>query len=438
MHQFPARKAAAFLLALTIAVPGCTAMPAQTATSSATQNPSARDAAAVSELRSTLSRMVKQKQIPGAIVRIVQNGESLADIRVGFQDVEDRTSISENTIFRLYSMSKPITSVAIMMLAEDGKLSLDDPASRFLPEFEDMRVYSGGTLEDMQTVPIARPITIRDLLTHTSGITYHFTGNTPVHQYYRKYGVMRDTPVGRNPGDGAPARSLDQLVERIGKAPLLYQPGEHFAYSYSTTVLGAIIERASGMRLDRFMRTRIFDPLDMRDTGFFVQGTALDRFIVNYLATADGLEAIEDRNNTDYKDPDRLLDGGGAIASTAEDYLHFAEMLANRGEFRGRRLLSARSVDAMFLPRTHVEGLGPEKTPFGYGFAIGDAQSAAAGMQPANTYGWSGSGNTYFFVDPDHDAVALLMTQVLVGADSQDRTMLLRKAVNKAAEALIH
>ena len=390
---------------------------------------------ATEHLEAELSAMVERGEIPGAVVRIEQDGKTLADVRVGYQDVAAKTPLAEDSIFRLYSMSKPITSVAIMRLAEQGLLSLDDPASRFLPEFTDMRVYESGGVDDMVTVPLRRPITIADLLSHSAGITYHFAGVTPVHQYYRQHGVMRDTPVGRMPQDGPPARSLNELVERIAKAPLLRQPGEAFDYSYSTTMLGAIVERASGQRLDAALQTLIFDPLAMTDTSFFVEDADLSRLVTNYAALPGGLMPIETAETSEYRDHSRLLDGGGALAGTAADYLNFCRMLVDGGVFAGQRLFTDDSVRAMMTPRITAE-MPPLKASFGYGFALGDAGTEAAGLQPAGTASWGGSASTYFFVDPAAKATALLMTHMLVMPPLETSTNL-RKLVNKAATALI-
>ncbi|TNE61041.1 MAG: class A beta-lactamase-related serine hydrolase [Alphaproteobacteria bacterium] len=392
--------------------------------------------AEIAEATQSLQALVDTGQLPGAILIVEQKGKRLADITVGYQDVDKKTPLDKESVFRLYSMSKPITSVAIMMLVDRGLVRLDDPASKFLPALADMRVYESGTVDDMVTVPAERPITIHDLLTHTSGIPYHFTGNTPVHQYYRKHGVMRDTPVGRTPEDGEPAHSLSELVDRIGAAPLLYQPGQKFEYSYSTTVLGAVVEAASGQPLDVFLKENIFDPLGMTHTGFFIEDDALSHFVTGYAATEGGITAIEQPETSDYRDHKRLLDGGGALASTADDYLKFATMLANKGEYQGKRLLSSALVEKMFMPQTRIEGWGPHAIKFGYGFAIGDAETAAAGLQPDGTVSWSGSGNTYFFVNPDTGLVAELMTHVIVGGKEQGRTVVFRSLVNKLAMEL--
>ena len=391
--------------------------------------------AAVETLEAELSGMVERGEAPGALVRIEQDGKTLADVRVGYQDVASKTPLADDSIFRLYSMSKPITSVAIMMLAEQGKLALEDPASRFLPEFADMRVYESGGLDDMKTVPIRRPITIADLLSHSSGIAYHFTGETPVHQYYRRNGVMRDTPVGRLPTDGPAAKTLDELVARIGKAPLLRQPGEAFDYSYSTTMLGAVVERATGQRLDAALQGLIFDPLRMVDTGFFVEDAVLPRLVTNYAALPGGLTPIEQPQASEYRDHARLLDGGGALAGTVEDYQKFSRMLVDGGVSEGRRLLSEASIREMMVPRVTAE-VPPLSIGFGYGFALGDAASEALGLQPAGTASWGGSANTYFYVDPAATASVVLMTHVLV-MPPLETGQRLRKLANAAGQALI-
>lgn len=379
-----------------------------------------------------LSALVESGHYPGAIAILYRDGKVIEHARAGWLDVEKGESLPEDALFRFYSMSKPITSVAIMMLAEEGRLKLDDPASEYLPEFADMQVYVSGDVDDMQAVPVAAPITIAQLLSHNSGLTYHFGGDTPVHEYYRKYGVMRDTPVGRLPTDGEPAHSLDELVARLGKAPLLRQPGTGFEYSYSTTVLGAVVERVTGKRLDEALRQMIFAPLGMFDTGFYVSDKDLPRFTTLYSATGDGIAVAERPEKSDYRDRNRLLDGGGAVVGTAADYLRFAAMLANGGTLDGVKILSSQSVDEMFVPRVAVTGMSDVNIPFGYGFAIGTAETAAKGYQPAGTVSWSGSGNTYFFVDPETRLIGLLMTHELTGADIA-RSVEIRQVLNRAA-----
>jgi CubicO group peptidase (beta-lactamase class C family) len=376
----------------------------------------------------SLRALVDEGAIPGAVALLARHGEVVASSVVGWRDIAAAKPMTEDTIFRLYSMSKPITSVAILMLVEKGVLALDDPVDAFLPELADLHVYVSGDGENMVTEPARHSPTIAELLTHTSGITYHFTGNTPVHAWYRRHGVLRDTPVGRTPEDGPPARSLGELVRRIGEAPLLHQPGDQFAYSYSTTVLGAVIERVSGQSLDVFLEKRIFAPLGMSDTGFFVSDADLDRFVTNYMMTDKGLQTIESPESSDYRDRSRLLDGGGAIAGTARDYLRFALMLANGGELEGTRLLSAPSVAALFEPRVRLSEWD-SKTWFGYGFAVGDAASEAASELPEGAVGWAGSGNTFFWLWPGTGDVVVVMTQVITPSAAGGVGTRLRQAV---------
>jgi CubicO group peptidase (beta-lactamase class C family) len=392
----------------------------------------ARSPAAASLLRA-LQTLVDKTALPGAIAVIELDGRRIESARVGWQDVEASIPLREDAIFRLYSMSKPITSVAVMMLVEEGRLSLDDPAARYLPEFENMRVYVEGDLESLVTEPVRRPISIRDLLLHNSGIVYHFTGDSPVHRYYRRYGVMRDTPVGRSSDDGAPARSLDELVQRIGAAPLLHQPGSGFHYSYSTTVLGAVIERVTGERLDTALRRMLFDPLGMDSAGFVIDDDRLSRFTTLYTAVPGGIASVETLEDSDYRDPARLLDSGGAMVSTVGDYLRFARMLANGGELEGRRYLSEAGVEEMFKPHIMIPGPDSRSTGFGYGFLLGDAASEERGRQPQGTVGWSGSGNTFFFINPDTGMIGLFMTHVLTPPGNADRAAAFRQIMVLAA-----
>ncbi|MEY4762697.1 MAG: hypothetical protein RLZZ200_2553 [Pseudomonadota bacterium] len=371
-----------------------------------------------SDIAPQMQCLVDRGIIPGAVTLAWRDGHLIHQSAVGYRDIDQRVPMTRDTIFRLYSMTKPVTSVAIMMLVEQGRLTLDTGIDSLIPAFRDMRVYESGDVEHLVTVPVDRPITVRDLLTHSSGLTYHFTGTTPVHQYYRLHGVKRDTPVGTLPTDGPPARSLAELVERLGRAPLLRQPGQEFDYSYSTTALGHVIERVSGMPLDRFLETRIFRPLGMTHTSFFVQGPALRDFATLYLLDKGGLRMIEDSSATDYSNPARLLDGGGALASTAGDYLRFARMLANGGSLEGVRLLNPETVADML--RDHLpasaggKGMRPtERFEFGYGFQIGNETTVAGETLPAGAAGWDGSGHTFFWVDPRRKEAVVGMTQVL-------------------------
>ncbi|MCP5144388.1 MAG: beta-lactamase family protein [Gammaproteobacteria bacterium] len=380
-------------------------------------------------LREMLQQQVAANVIPGAIVLASRNGQLVTDIVVGYQDTNTGSPMRPDSLFRLYSMSKPITSVAIMMLVEQGRVALDQAVESILPELAGLQVYVSGPLDHMVTEPARRSITLRDLLTHSSGITYHFTGQSVVHAYYRKYGVMRDTPVGRTPEDGEPAHSLNELVGRIGRAPLLHQPGTRFAYSYSTTVLGAVIESVTGQPLDRALDEMVLGPLEMSDTGFFVEDSRLDRFMHNYALGDSGLIDIETPQQSDYRDRGRLLDGGGAIVGSAGDYLRFAQMLANGGELNGVRLLAEATVDQMLSPQVTADS-GGTPMAFGFGFAVGSKALGELGQSPADTAGWSGSGNTFFWVNRARREAMVFMTQVLATPPHTATINRLRAMVN--------
>jgi CubicO group peptidase (beta-lactamase class C family) len=391
---------------------------------------------AAQALQSALDGMVAAGELPQALVLIEQHGKPLIRLSAGYSDVESRKPIAEDAIFRLYSMSKPITSVGILMLMEQGKLSLSDPVGKYLPEMADLRVWDGSAADPASTVAAARPVTIEDLLLHRSGLTYEFMGDTPVQRWYRENGVARATAVASTKPQIAPAATLDQLVERLGKAPLLHQPGARFSYGFSTTVLGAVIERVSGESLDRFLKTRILDQLEMKDTTFVVSNVQAPRLVTGYVATAEGLKAVDRPETSEYRDPQRLRDGGGALAGTLEDYRHFAEMLAGRGLWHGHRLLRPETVDTMYTPHLRTGGGDHLDVPFGYGLAIGDAGTEARGGLPVGAGSWSGSANTYFFADPKHGLVAILMTNELTPGTFEQRTWKLREALDRAALAV--
>ncbi len=386
-------------------------------------------------LKGELDAMVAAGELPQALVLIEQHGKPLVEVATGYADIESRKPIAHDAIFRLYSMSKPITSVGVLMLAEQGKLALTDPLGRYLPEMADLRVWDGSAAAN--TVPATRPVTIEDLLLHRSGLTYEFMGDTPVQRWYRENGVARATAVASSGMQVPPAATLDELLARLGKAPLLHQPGARFSYGFSTTVLGAVIERVSGESLDAFLKARILSPLEMKDTAFVVSDAQAPRLVTGYAATAAGLRAVDRPEASEYRDPARLRDGGGALAGTLEDYRHFAEMLAGRGVWHGRRLLRAETVDALFTPRLRTGGGEHLDAPFGYGLAIGDTGTEARGGLPVGAGSWSGSANTYFFADPAHDVVAILMTNELTPGPFEARTWKLREALNRAALAAV-
>ena len=353
----------------------------------------------------------------GGIVTLIAREGKVVDVHAsGFQDVESRTPMRTDTIFRIASMTKPITSVAVMMLYEEGKLLLNDPVSRYIPAFKSMRVMEGGTM-----VPARREITIRDLLSHRSGITYGFLNNGPVGDAYRKEGVT----------DGLTATSmtLEQGIDKLAAQPLMSQPGAAWNYSLGVDVLGRVVEVASGKPLDGFLRDRIFNPLRMIDTSFEVPEAKWPRMATVYSPdNAGGIRPMKDPENfgdtymspiASYKPPKTYFSGGAGLTSTARDYGRFAMMLAGGGMIDGSRLLSPKTVELMASNHTAdipSGGLIGPGTAFGLGFQVVTDVAATQTIGSVGKYGWGGIYGTVFWVDPKEQLVAIMMVQRYPGS----------------------
>jgi CubicO group peptidase (beta-lactamase class C family) len=309
-----------------------------------------------------------------------------------------------DTIFRIYSMSKPITTVAAMMLFEENKLGLDDPVSKYIPEMKNLRVYVGPKDE---TVPALREITIRDLMRHTAGFTYGAFSDTPVDHMYRQQKVLdRNMP-------------LQEFVAKLAKIPLVYQPGTRFHYSVAVDVLGRVVEVVSGKTLDVFFNERIFKPLDMVDTAFYVPASKVDRFATNY---GPGLVMIDDPSKSPYLKPPKFFSGGGGLVSTARDYARFCQMMLDGGTLEGTRLLQSETVQMMTrnqlpshaLPMAMPAGAPTDKgLGFGLGFAVRMAADPKNPASPAGEYFWGGAASTGFSICPKNDTVVVALTQFM-------------------------
>jgi CubicO group peptidase (beta-lactamase class C family) len=355
-----------------------------------------------------MKKLVDQQKVAGAVAVVARQGKIVLFEAVGQQDIAAQKPMKRDTIARIYSMTKPITSVAVMILVEEGKLALDDPVAKYLPEFKDVKVFAGVKDGKQRLTKPERPPTIRDLLRHTSGLTYGFFGNTDVDQRYRKVNMLDR------------GSTLVDMAKKLGELPLLDQPGTRFRYSVSTDVLGRIVEVVSGEDFDDFLHDRIFTPLGMKDTGFAVSDGKLDRFAVSYgRKLFGGLRVMEAPQLSIYRRYPKLLSGGGGLVSTARDYIRFCQMLLNRGELNGRRVLRAESVEAMTtnqLPdKAYPIRLGVVRpgVGFGLGFSVVVEKTKDSKRSRVGEYGWGGAASTHFWISPKDDLAVVVLTQLM-------------------------
>ena len=358
------------------------------------------------KVKTAVQTAVDQKQTAGVVVAVARRGKLAMLEAFGKSDIAADKPMRPDAIFRIYSMTKPIVTVAAMQLVEEGKIKLDDPVSKYVPEFKDLRVHAGSGDE---TVPTKREVTMRDLMRHTSGLTYGAFDNTPVDLLYRQANLLNR--------DG----TLAGFAGKLGKLPLLYQPGTHFQYSVSTDVLGHLIEVVSGQPLDDCLQARVFRPLGMRDTGFFVPADKLDRLAVNYGPGDKGeLKVIDAPLTSPYRTRPKFLSGGGGLVSTARDYLRFCQMMLGEGELEGKRLLRPETVRDMT-----VNQLPPEALPmklgalpldgmgFGLGFSVRMAPTATAPAKSLGEFGWGGAASTHFWICPKQDLAVVILQQYM-------------------------
>ena len=362
-------------------------------------------------------RYVDDGRLAGWHIVVARDGEVVFDRLAGQRDLEAGLPVEPDTLWRIYSMTKPVTSVAAMMLYEEGAFELKDPIARWLPAFADTPVFTGGNALGAATVPQTEPIRVWHLLTHTSGLTYGFHHAHPVDAMYRERGFEWSTP---------PGLDLAACCDVWAELPLLFQPGSEWNYSVSTDVLGRLVEVISGQSLDRFFAERIFGPLGMPDTAFHVGPDQLQRLAALYARDPQtGRPRRHDALGELITRPPDALQGGGGLASTAADYTRFATMLLNRGELDGVRLLGPRTVD--YMAANHLPGgadleqvgrpLFAETTFDGVGFGLGVAVvlDPVANRVPssAGELHWGGAASTAFFVDPAERLTAVLLTQML-------------------------
>jgi CubicO group peptidase (beta-lactamase class C family) len=367
-----------------------------------------------------LESQIESGALPGALTYVWRRGRLAHKSLLGAIDIERGIAMREDAIFRLYSMTKPVTAAALLMLMEEGRISLDDKVARFIPEFADLKLADGSSP--------ARAMTVLDMLRHTAGFTYGFHNRTPIDAAYRAHKIAEmDTEGG-----------LPSMIAQLAGLPLEYSPGDAWIYSVATDVVGYLIERVSGQGYADFVRRRILEPLGMRDTDFLVAEGKRDRFAACYTIKDGRLALFDDSRNSKFLAPPRLESGGGGLVGTAADYLRFCRMLLGKGSLDGIQLLSPKTVALMtanHLPgAAEIAALSPAADAFnesgyrGIGFGLGVAVTldpARVGIPgTAGEFTWGGMASTTFFVDPAEDMIVIFMTQVI--ADTARRVWLRR------------
>ena len=365
------------------------------------------------KMDAAMQGLIDSKHLAGIVSLVARKGKVAQYQAYGFQDLDKQTPMKTDTIAKIYSMTKPVTGVALMMLYEDGKWKPSDPIAKHIPEFANLKVYAGETNGTPILEAPAHPPTMGELMSHTAGFTYGLFGNTPVDMIYRKNHPLE-------------APSLQAMIDRLSTMPLLYQPGTRWVYSVSVDIQGYLVEKLSGKTFPEFLRTRLFEPLGMIDTAFYVPAEKLPRVATIYaydktkagLAPAPGEMPITTLPG--------LPSGGGGLYSTAADYFRFAQMLLNRGEYDGERILKKATVDMM---RTNVlseqvlnskSGIGQAQFSaaqgFGYDFAVVLDPDAAKRQVGKGSYWWWGIAGTWFWIDPTNDVIGIGIIQRRGGA----------------------
>jgi CubicO group peptidase (beta-lactamase class C family) len=364
-------------------------------------------------LHAAMQREVDEKELAGIVTVLARHGKVVEEKTYGKKDIATGAPMTRETIFRIYSMTKPVTGVAMMILYEEGKWHPSDPVSKYIPEFAHLKVFKGTDqsgamiLED----PV-HPPTMSELMTHTAGFTYGFFGNSMVDKMYNEQKVLQ-------------SQSLREMIDKLAKMPLLYQPGTRWVYSVSMDIQGYIVEKLSGQSLPEFMQQHIFGPLGMKDTGFFVPKEKRNRFATLYREDQNGKLAADAAGGgepSDYAAQPSMASGGGGMVSTAEDYLRFAQMLLNGGELDGVRILAPATVQLMTsnhlapVLMNDENQIGPRPgLGWGYDCAVFTDPPRAGTVVGKGTFWWQGAADTWFWVDPTNEVIFVGMTQRMLG-----------------------
>jgi CubicO group peptidase (beta-lactamase class C family) len=379
------------------------------------------DAARLERIDEHMERAyIGPQKIAGAQIAVARRGQLAYRKSFGSMDVERSKPMADDAIFRIYSMTKPITSVALMTLYEKGYFQLNDPVSRYVPSWKNPRVYVSGEDDSMVTEPARRPVSFRDVLGHMSGLTYGggLPGVGVQHPVDKLYRALKVRTAG---GED----SMQSFLDKLGQVPLVYHPGERWMYSLATDVCGALVEVISGKPFDQYLQDEIFAPLGMKDTAFSVAPEKIDRFCANYQRGPDKkLKLIDDPATSAFSRPASFMSGGGGLTGTTDDYLRFCEMLRRGGELDGHRILGPRTLAMMHMNHlpagqdlsTTALGSFSETANDGVGFGLGFASTMGeveTGALGAGDYYWGGAASTIFWVDPKEELSVVFMTQLM-------------------------
>lgn len=359
---------------------------------------------------------VKDGRYVGTLTLVARKGEIAYLDSLGYMDRENERPMQEDAIFRIYSMTKSVTSIAIMQLLEKSKFRLDDPVHWYIPQFKNMGVFQAGVFPNFVTSKPKRPMTIKDLLTHMSGLTYNFMYRTNVDAAHRSSDLMR-------------AENLEDFVDTLSKIPLEFSPGDKWNYSVSTDVLGYLVEKLSGQKLDEYFQEHIFEPLGMIDTGFSCPEEKKSRLASLYEHNPSGKPNLMEVPSLDVK----MLSGGGGLFSTLSDYYNFASMLLNKGELNGTRVIGRKTLEYMTMNHlpdgkdlTEMSESAFSETPyagvgFGLGFSVMTDPAKSQTLSDVGEFGWGGMASTVFFINPKEDMLVIFLTQLVPSSTYQVR-----------------
>ena len=359
---------------------------------------------------------VKDGRYVGTLTLVARKGEIAYLDSLGYMDREKERPMQEDAIFRIYSMTKSVTSIAIMQLLEKSKFRLDDPVHWYIPQFKNMGVFQAGVFPNFVTSKPKRPMTIKDLLTHMSGLTYNFMYRTNVDAAHRSSDLMR-------------AENLEDFVDTLSKIPLEFSPGDKWNYSVSTDVLGYLVEKLSGQKLDEYFQEHIFEPLGMIDTGFSCPEEKKSRLASLYEHNPSGKPNLMEVPSLDVK----MLSGGGGLFSTLSDYYNFASMLLNKGELNGTRVIGRKTLEYMTMNHlpdgkdlTEMSESAFSETPyagvgFGLGFSVMTDPAKSQTLSDVGEFGWGGMASTVFFINPKEDMLVIFLTQLVPSSTYQVR-----------------